>query len=199
MQIHLKASARIGSSTQRSARKVDRCSHEASKQDGESRQKPRYLEAATLLERHYTASPAMNPYQPPSTPVADQPSTSRERPWFVTGWLWFMLLANSLSAASYLFFAHAIQQALPHISELQMVLLGLGGVANIVFCVAILRWKKWGVWGLLLMTGLAFAFNYWALGLRSALLGLSGFVILVVLLNVGGERRVWPKLSDSGR
>lgn len=139
----------------------------------------------------------MNPYEPPSAPVSDQPSMSRERPWFVTVWLWLMIVANGLTASGYLFFAHVIQRSLPHVSEFQIMLFGVVGVANVVFSVALLRWKKWGVWGLLLTAIVAFAFNYWTAGLASALLGLSGFVILVVLLNVGRERRVWPKLSKT--
>jgi hypothetical protein len=108
-----------------------------------------------------------------------------------------MIVANGLTAFRYFFFANDILRSLPYMSEFQIMLLGAACVANIVFAVALLRWKKWGVWGLLLTTTLVFAFNSWAFGLTSALIGLSGFVILVVLLNVGGERRVWPKLSNT--
>jgi len=138
-----------------------------------------------------------NPYEPPSAPVSDQPSKSRERPWFVTVWLWFIIVANGLTALWYLLFTHLIQRSLPHLSGFLIIMLfGVACVANVAFAVALLRWKRWGVWGLLLTTVLAFGFNYWALGLGSALIGLSGFVILVALLNVGGERGVWPKLAN---
>ena len=37
-----------------------------------------------------------NPYEPPTAPVSDQPSTSRGRPWFMTAWLGLMIVATPL-------------------------------------------------------------------------------------------------------
>jgi hypothetical protein len=70
------------------------------------------------------------------------------------------------------------------------------GIANIVFYIALFRWKKWGFYGLLGTTILS-SFISLSLGVPIAhvIFGVVGFLILCVVLGMGGDKNAWSQLE----
>ncbi len=116
----------------------------------------------------------------------------KKRGGCLTAWLIFMLIANSLTALYYLV-SLAIGEGLPGIPQWAKYILAVGCILNIVFAVAILRWKRWGVYGFGFVSIVAFIFNL-ATGLPIfnpiAALGLVGIIVLVILV-----RPVWEYIK----
>ena len=71
-----------------------------------------------------------------------------------------------------------------------------GGIANIVFAVALFRWKRWGFLGFLMTTNLTLAINL-SIGIKPALvlLGACGIIILYGVLQIGGHKKGWDQLK----
>ncbi len=68
---------------------------------------------------------------------------------------------------------------------------------NVVFAIALLRWKRWGIYGLVVSTIVIFALNV-VRGSNPAFCGLGtvvGIAVLLVLVNIGGDRRAWTQLE----
>ena len=66
----------------------------------------------------------------------------------------------------------------------------------VVCAIAILKWKKWGFWGLCVGYVCMAALNVslgW--GLEHAFGGLVGLALLILLLNIGGEDNAWAQLE----
>ena len=69
-------------------------------------------------------------------------------------------------------------------------------ITNIAFAVALLRWHKWGLYGILATTVIALITNLsLGFGIGQCLLGLVGIGLLFWLLNMGGENKAWPRLQ----
>lgn len=58
----------------------------------------------------------------------------------------------------------------------------LVALANVVFAIGVWKWKRWGMYGLGATSLIAFVINLISVGLLTALLGLIGFGILVLLV-----------------
>lgn len=64
----------------------------------------------------------------------------------------------------------------------------------LVCIIAIVRWKKWGFWGLCLLAAPAFVVQFVS-GDANGSTGIGSLVILFVLLKIGGETNGWDQLE----
>ena len=76
-----------------------------------------------------------------------------------------------------------------------ILILGISTVLNMVFAVALFKWKKWGFYGFIGTTIIAGIVNL-SLGIGPlSLLGFSGIPILYGILRIGNERAGWHQLD----
>ena len=67
---------------------------------------------------------------------------------------------------------------------------------NLVFAIALLRWKEWGFWGFVATSVVIFFVNLsFGFSLGRALLGLLGVANLYGVLHIGKERQGWSQLD----
>ena len=67
---------------------------------------------------------------------------------------------------------------------------------NIIFIVALFRWKKWGFWGLVATSIVSFIINLMiGQDLVLSILGFSSLLTLFVALQVGKEYKGWSQLE----
>ena len=107
-----------------------------------------------------------------------------------------MIIANSATALMYLVGAEDIRRKIPEIPQWSFPVLIVGAILNLVFAIALLRWKKWGFWGFVATAMVLFFVNL-SLGfaLGPALVGLLGVAILYGVLHIGKERQGWSQLD----
>ena len=116
-------------------------------------------------------------------------TATKERHGCVTAYLVFMLVANAITCLVYVFMSDTILRNLPQAEDWMIPVLIVGSLLNVVFGVALLRWKKWGFYGFAALGLLIFVLNVMAgLGGQS-LAGLVGIGILYVVLQVAKEGR----------
>ncbi len=114
----------------------------------------------------------------------------RKRGGCLTAFLILMMIANPLTALSYLFAGSTISESLPDLPAWVIPVLGLLALANFVFAIAIWNWKKWGVYGFAGSTAVALLVNLISIGILGSLFGLIGIAILTFLL-----RPVWNQMD----
>ena len=104
----------------------------------------------------------------------------------VTAWLVLMIIANSLTGLIYLLVPENISKLLPgEVPSLFFLVLGLIGISNVVFSMALFRWKLWGFYGFIVSSLAAFVINvYIGLGTGQAIFGLAGIAILYGILQI---------------
>lgn len=106
---------------------------------------------------------------------------TKDRHGCLTAWLVLMIIANALTALSYVvrILPRTIHSTRSHTPAWALFLLAAGCIANVVFAVALFRWKRWGFFGALITTVLAFALNL-KLGIKPAfaMIGFCGIIIL---------------------
>ncbi len=123
-------------------------------------------------------------------------SDEKQRHGCLTAWLVLMVVANSLMAALYLFRGVIIKENYSSAPAWAPRALALVGIANVVFSVALLRWKKWGFFGFVVASGVAFVVNLKVgLSVVQAVSGLAGIAILYGALQIGKENKGWPQLE----
>ena len=67
---------------------------------------------------------------------------------------------------------------------------------NVVFAIAIFQWKKWGFFGVIVNTIVAFGINMYAgVGIGQSVLGLVGVGVLFGVLQIGGDQNGWSQLE----
>lgn len=132
-----------------------------------------------------------NPYRAPVAMDSDVPSRveAKSRHGCATAFLYFMVIANSLVAVNIVVFL--VRARVPVAAHWRVVLV----VLNVLFLVALLRWKRWGFYGIAVTVSLAAAINFLSEGLREALLGLVGLAVLYGVLQIGGKRSTWSQLE----
>lgn len=137
--------------------------------------------------------------QPPPSPHEEPGSMQKQRHGCVTAWLIFIIVANSIIAVIHIFANQFILDALPrNTSASLIILLGFIGVANVVFAVVILQWKKIGFFGFAAASVVTFIINLsLGSGILQALLGLLGVAILYGVLQIKNENSVsaWELLE----
>jgi hypothetical protein len=120
----------------------------------------------------------------------------KQRHGCLTTWLVLMIIANSLTAVMYLFASDAIRKNLPNAPVWVFPILAVGGIFNVVCAIALFRWKKWGFFGFVATTILAFIFNLMiGLNIVQVILGLVGLAIMYWVLQIGKEKKGWTQLE----
>lgn len=127
-----------------------------------------------------------------------QPEESAEpkRGGCVMLWLAFMLAAYVLAAAQTLIFRTQIMEAMPSLTEGRLKLIFFLYVVGVPLIVAMLRGRRWGVYGFALVSLVQAGHFMMVYGdLQSAVRPLIGLGLLLVVLNVGGENKAWARLK----
>ena len=111
---------------------------------------------------------------------------TKQRHGCVTAWLILMIIANSLTAITYLFLGETISQNLPNpIPQSLMIILAIIGIANLIFSILLFKWKKWAFWAFALTSLITLGINlYIGTGIAASLFGLSGAAILYGILQI---------------
>lgn len=128
----------------------------------------------------------------------ENPKVSKQRHGCVTAWLIFLIVANSLTAALYLFAREMVTKNLPgDVSTPMIILLGIFGIANVIFSVLLFQWKKIGFWGFIVTSAGAIVINIIiGLGVGQSLFGLAGVAILYGILQIKqGSVTAWDNLD----
>jgi hypothetical protein len=127
------------------------------------------------------------PYQPP---------VQKHRHGCLTAYLIFMIIANSATGLVYLLGSESIRRAIPTTPGWIFPVVIAEAILNLVFAVALLRWKEWGFWGFAFSSVAIFFVNLAAgFGVGTALFGLLGVPILYGVLHIGGATKGWPQLD----
>lgn len=114
----------------------------------------------------------------------------------MTAWLILMIIANSLTALTYLFGSGAIQQQFPNAPGWAFPVLAVLGIVNLVCAIALFAWKKWGLYVFVATSVVAFVVNLTVgLNIIQALSGLVGIAVLYGVLHIGKENKGWPQLE----
>lgn len=123
---------------------------------------------------------------------------SKQRHGCVTAWLIFMIIANAFSAISYLFMGDTISEALPEpVPTPMLYALAIIGIANLVFAIMLLQWKKWAFWGFVVSGLITLGINLSiGIGIGQSLLGLLGVGILYAILQINKDgKTAWANLE----
>jgi small-conductance mechanosensitive channel len=123
-------------------------------------------------------------------------SGGKQRHGCLTAWLILMIIVNALTAVVNLAAAGFIRERSPGMPAWAMPVLAVGAALNVVFAIALFLWKKWGFYGVVVMTVIAFVVNV-ASGINIALavFGLVGVGVLYGVLQIGRENKGWPQLE----
>lgn len=120
----------------------------------------------------------------------------KKRHGFLTVFLIFVFFANLV-----LFLLYIFGRNNPGFQELGsvwvVVLLGLMSLANMVFVVALFKFKKWGYWGIVVVTILIFLLNITFTGspFWNSASGLLMIPLLYGILQIGKENKGWKQLD----
>jgi hypothetical protein len=126
--------------------------------------------------------------------TGESPQYKKQRHGCLTVWLWLIIIFNILGVI--LTAAGTTATDKLNLPAWYIPVAIIATVFVVVFAIALLKWKAWGFWGLVAMEGLsalasiAESGNYYAI--ISAVIGV---VILVLLLNMGGENKAWNQLE----
>ena len=105
--------------------------------------------------------------------------TEKKRGALLTIWLVIMLIANLISAFSYLVLSSAIASAYPGI----FYIYGLLSLANLAFVIFLFMWKRWPFYAFCGVAIISFIMNLAiGLGIANSLLGLAGPTILYLVM-----------------
>lgn len=131
-------------------------------------------------------------------PTIEDQITIKQRHGCVTAWLVFAIIANSISALIYIFSSNLITDNLPvKVSTPMIVLMGIMSVANTVFAIMLLKWKKIGFYGAAITSIFALIINLSiGLGIGQSFLGLLGIVVLYAILQIKKDNvSAWDNLE----
>jgi hypothetical protein len=130
--------------------------------------------------------------------INENQNVTKQRHGCVTAWLVLMIIANSLTAIIYLFASEMITKNLSmDISNSMIMLLGILGIANVVFSIMLFQWKKLGFWGFIITSIGALIVNLSiGLGIVQSLFGLAGIAILYGVLQIKKDNiPAWENLE----
>jgi hypothetical protein len=120
----------------------------------------------------------------------------KKRHGCLTAYLVLAIILNSATALLYLFGAGAIKRCSPNIPDWAFPVLFVIGLFNLACAIALLRWKKWGFWGLVASAAVTLGVNLTiGLGISSAVVGILGVLFLYGVLHIGKDNKGWPQLD----
>jgi hypothetical protein len=121
-------------------------------------------------------------------------ATTKQRHGCLTAWLALSIIVNALTALIYVVLVlFGRKMVAPAWATFALAIVCF---ANVLFAIALLRWKKWAFFGFLGATILALVINL-RIGIRPifASVGLVGIIILYAALQIGGEGKGWNQLE----
>ena len=140
-------------------------------------------------------------WPPPPTNYQD-PSGGSGAPFLpvrhgcLTAWLIFALIAHSITILIYSLMYQTIHLRMPSVTPLVAGLLVAGGVASITCVLALFQWRRWGFYGIAVITTLVFGLNLTiGVGAARSLSGLLGIALLYWVLKMGGQNSAWRFLT----
>lgn len=119
---------------------------------------------------------------------------SAERWWVTSVWFWFAIVMNAFTAV---FASLALIKHLhPSTPAWLWAYTGFVSIFQITCIVALMKFRRWGWYGLLMLGAITFFVNL-ANGARlwALTLGLTGVFIFFAVLKGGGPRAMWPRLK----
>ena len=120
-------------------------------------------------------------------------SNDKQRHGCLTAWLIYMIIGNSISTLIWLIDPGIFQL---DASEGTFVLLAFLGALNVMCAIALLQWKRWGFYGFCGTSIISCFINVsLGFGIVSLLLSLFAVGALFGMLNIGQERKAWPRLE----
>jgi len=123
-------------------------------------------------------------------------SEDKHRHGCLLAFLILMIIVNTLVALMYLLGGGMIRQSLPNMPDWALPVLGLLCIVNLACAIALLKWKKWGFYGLVGTSAAAVAINLViGMGIIQSVLGLAGIAILYGVLQIGKENKGWTQLE----
>lgn len=118
-------------------------------------------------------------------PINENQNVAKKRHGCVTTWLIIMIIVNFLTAINYLFNSESVIVNFPSNTPISIViLLGILGIANVIFAILLLKWKKIGFWGftiaslIVLIINLSIGLGIWSF------FGLIGIAVLYGVLQI---------------
>jgi hypothetical protein len=121
---------------------------------------------------------------------------AKQRHGCLTAYLVVMIVLNSMTALLYIFGTAFINRGLPNAPSWALPVLAVGAILNVVFAVALFRWKKWGFFGFVAISILALCVNVTiGLNIFQIIVGLAGIAVLYGVLQIGNEKKGWTQLE----
>lgn len=122
----------------------------------------------------------------------------KKRHWFLTSWLWFLILMDLLKAWYYFVYLpidlHAHNLNVPGWVPASLGVIFLGNV----FCIyGLFKWSIWGFWGYCLLKIMEIYIKATSnFGTVGHLIMAQGVLILILIytLNLGGDKKAWKQL-----
>lgn len=123
---------------------------------------------------------------------------AKKRHKFFTIWLRLVVIINIFNAGIYFFKTEFLQQAFPHASINVLYFCGALSLCNTVCAVALLKLKKWGLYGFLLAMVVSIYPSVFTHLISPSAWLLSSLLFLGCLylaLNLGKENKAWYQLT----
>lgn len=125
-------------------------------------------------------------------------SEEKKRHGCLATYLWFILVVNAIVALFYLFGSQTIRDASPSMPVWAIPALTVGTILNVVFAIALFKWKMWGFLGFAATSILAFVINLTiGINIFQALMGFIGVAILYGVLQIGDKANESLSLDNS--
>jgi hypothetical protein len=128
--------------------------------------------------------------------MSDRSSIDRpRRHGCLTVWLVILVASRLFFLLSTVGTYPDLQKQVPGATPVLIGLLYLCAIAEIIFAIAIFRWRRWGFYGFAASTIVALCLNLvMGIQLWNDLPGLAAVVVLFILLQLGKENRAWKHL-----
>ncbi len=135
--------------------------------------------------------------------MSDQASSSKKRHGCLTFYLIFMIIINLYLVVAYsglLIVALFIDQNITTVPDVAIWLYPIQlimAILSLVFTIAIFLWKKWGFYGIAVLSGMSLVISValeFAVVWTSATVLIS-FALLYGALQVGQDNKAWPQLE----
>ena len=121
---------------------------------------------------------------------------TKQRHGCLTAWLVLMIISNAFVSLFYIVGSGSMNEQFPNAPAWAFPMLALLGVANVVFAIALFKWKMWGFYCFCATSVIAIVINLSiGMGIGSSIGGLVGVALLFGVLHIGKERKAWPQLE----